>query len=232
MKTMRMLTRLHIPLAGLRPGIPAVVLLLVGCGPNSVPRYPPALDTQRFVEAAVPTAVADDRIVVSIAECRPATHGLYVDLFVRGPESRVQDIAPILGEACVPLADQLFAVESAGGSSVTLHPAVRDASEYVNHPLTFKIASALTLGGSAPQLGPGALAAQTYTIADGVVIQTVPVRLEQDLVSGKYVIRLTPLWNQGLSESFAPREKYALERHLDGKSIVASEAQYVFLVGR
>jgi hypothetical protein len=201
-----------------------VPLIVMGCHSASSPPYPPPLDPVRFAGDARAITIEPDVVKLSIAGCRAVRNGLYVDVFVACEQS--ETVAELLGDVAVPYAKALFEMHNASGSVVAIRPAVRDSKDYHPLPLTFTLISALG-GGSAPQIGPGGMAAQTYRVVPGVVIQTIPVGIEERLAPGAYSLRLTGEWAE-LAHSCSPRDRHALAEAMGGSRIVAEQSWHPF----
>lgn len=205
--------------------VAALSLSLAGCGSASSPRYPPTLDPAPFVGEARMITVEPDVVKLSIAGCRAVRDGLYVDMFIACEQG--ESVAELLGDVAVPHAEALFRVRNASDLVVAIRPAVRDSKDYHPLPLTFTLISGLG-GGSAPYIGPGGMAAQTYRVVPGVVIQTIPIGIDERLSPGPYSIELTSAWTQWLVQNCAPRDQRALQGAMSGSSILVDQAPHNF----
>lgn len=205
--------------------VAGLLLALAGCRSASSPPYPPTLDPAPFVGEARAITVEPEVVKLSIAGCRAVRDGLYVDMFIACEQG--ETVAELLGDVAVPHAEALFKVRNASASVIAIRPAVRDSQDYHRLPLTFTLISGLG-GGSAPYIGPGGMAAQTYRVVPGVVIQTIPVGIDERLSPGPYSIELTSAWTEWLVQNCAPRDQRALQGAMSGSSIVVDQVPHKF----
>lgn len=160
--------------------------------------------------------MVEDEIGLRIAGCRSASGGLYADLFVVTGDQ--QDLAPLLGDLAVGRTSELFELRDGEGAAIAVLPAERTARDYVETSPALSLAQLVTRSGS-PSFGRGALAAQTYPLTPGVVIQTIPIRLDETLPEGEYHIRLTEAWAGFAVSGLSPNDSEAVRRALGSSRI-------------